>query len=354
MFTKECPQWHKKQQDVEGRVVDNKEFIDAVFHTILPGAHVWGTAFEMPPEKATNGDWFGGVVTDRALTRKSLYTSGVANTFYAVSTFRENADGQAFRRKANFASAHVITMDDIGSGASAKIPWGKVVLPPSFVIETSPDNCQVGYILDTPVEDAGYFDRTIDALIAQGLAAPNDPGMKGVTRYVRMPVGWNNKAKYGAPWHHVLREWHPERRYGLQDVISAYRLVLAPPQQVRKQVVMEAQDDVFLKVLARHHLLLTGEVRDAGDIKVVDVLCPWHADHPERGDEGAAYIIGGGYKCWHGTCEGRRFKDVLRWLAEVKGEDINALKEEQKQILRRTSHAAALKLFERIKKCKSL
>ena len=177
-------------------IVTNKIFSDAVFHTLPKGAYKYGTTFKEPPDQAPNGVWFGGRIKDRSLKGKSNYTSGDCNTFYVVSSFYPDADGRVFRRKAQFAAAHVLTMDDIGDGPSAKISEDRVVLAPSFVIETSPDNCQVGYILKNPETDADYFNRTVDALIHQGLASPTDPGMVGVTRYVRFPVGINNKTKY--------------------------------------------------------------------------------------------------------------------------------------------------------------
>ena len=305
----------------------NKEFIAAVFHTLPDGAHIYGTAFTSPPDLASNNVWFGGPIKPRDLRGRSLYTTGDANTFYVVSSFYPDATGKVYRRKAQFAAAHVLTLDDIGDGASAKISWDRVVLPPSFIIETSPDNCQPGYILSEPETDADYFNRVVDALIAQGLASPVDPGMKGVTRYVRFPVGTNNKTKYSPPHHHVCREWHPDRRYSLQDIINTYDLVLAPPTPGRTfdRAAVAATDDPYLKCLSDLGLVLNAKPRSGGQFEMVDILCPFHEDHTDRIEVGTIYVIGGGYKCMHGHCCDRTFRDMKVQLRDKYGVDTDAL-----------------------------
>ncbi len=225
--------------------------------------------------------------------------------------------GQVRRRKAQFAAAHVITMDDLGSGMSAKIPWSEVKLPPSYVLETSPDNCQAGYIFSKFERDGDKFNRVVNALVYQGLSSPTDPGMVGQTRFVRLPMGSNTKEKYGAPFKHVMRYWNPSLTYTLQDIIDAYGLVLSPPTPVRsyKSATIDIHDDPYVKVLSDLGLILTGEVKNAGDGRqMLDILCPFHNEHSDRIDEGAAYFVGGGFKCFHGHCENRTFKDVKEIL----------------------------------------
>jgi len=307
-------QQSSKPEDT-GTGVTNLAFLSAVFHTIPDGANVWGTSCTNPPDTAAPGVWKGAPFRKRSLTKKSNYTSGKANTFFTVSTFKPGADGLVSRSKGNFAAAHVIVCDDIGSGPSAKIPLDKIALPGSYVIETSPGNCHVGYVLDKPVTDAGLINGVVDALIHQGLASENDPGMKGVTRYVRLPVGVNNKTKYDPPHQHVLKEWHPERRYSLQEIIDAYGLKLAPPTPERSftRIKVEIADDPYVKVLGELGLILTGELRGEHG-NMLDILCPFHEEHTDRVDEGAVYFVSSGFKCWHGHCENRTFKDVKEKL----------------------------------------
>jgi hypothetical protein len=329
--------------------VTNKEFADAVFHIVPEGASIYGTAFKQPPDLAPNGVWFGGPIADRWLRRKSDFSRGDCNTFYVVSSFYPDKDGRVMRRKAQFAAAHVVTLDDLGGGASAKIPWARVVLPPSFIIETSPDNCQAGYILTEPVTDADRFNRSVDALIAQGLASPVDPGMKGVTRYVRFPQGINNKTKYSPAHVQVCRGWNPERRYTLQDIIDAYGLVLSPPapaRAVRDTVAISMADDAYVKCLSDLKLTLSNKPRSGGDFEMLDILCPWHEEHTDRVDVGAVYIIGGGFSCFHGHCIDRTFRDMKDRLRTAYGVDtrvldnLNADQREQTKINNTAAYAA--------------
>ena len=298
-----------------GTGVTNLDFLRAVFHTIPDGAQPWGTSFTQPPDKAPPGVWKGGPFNKRSLTGKSNYTRGDANVFFSLSSYKSGADGQASRSKDCFAAAHGVVCDDMGGGASAKIPYEKIVLPGSYVLETSPDNHHVGYIFDKPVTDADLFNRVVDALVHQGLASENDPGMKGVTRYVRLPVGTNNKTKYEPPHRHVLKEWNPERRYSLEEITDAYRLDLAPPTPKRNftPIKIDIADDPYVKVFADLGLILTGELRGANG-NMLDILCPFHEEHTDRVDEGAAYFVSSGFKCFHGHCVDRTFKDVKEKL----------------------------------------
>jgi hypothetical protein len=127
-----------------------------------------------------------------------------------ISSFRPGADGVVYRRKENFAACHVIMVDDVGT----KVPEYRLELGPSYQFETSPGNHQVGYLLDPPEIDRAKVERLLDEMVRSGLAMDGaDPGMRGVTRYARLPVGWNNKAKYverlGAPFVHQIVTWEP-------------------------------------------------------------------------------------------------------------------------------------------------
>jgi hypothetical protein len=95
------------------------------------------------------------------------------------------------------------------SDVGTKVPEYQLELGPSYQFETSPGNHQVGYLLDPPEIDRAKVERLLDAMVRGGLAMDGaDPGMRGVTRYARLPVGWNNKAKHAerleAPFVHQI------------------------------------------------------------------------------------------------------------------------------------------------------
>jgi hypothetical protein len=320
--------------------ISNKEFIEGVFHDLGPEAHAYYTSFPEPPEDANPGVWMGAPITARLL-RGSRFTRPENNNFKVVSSFHADAEGRVRRRKDQFAAAHTVCIDDLGRGMSAKISWDRVKLEPSYVIETSPDNCQAGMILKTRCEDQDQYNRVVDALVHQGLAAENDPGMKSISRYMRAPVGTNSKKKYGTPHRHVCRAWNPELRYTLEDIIRAYDLVLGPPKPAQKftaSVKLTAADDPYLQVLSDLGLVLTGEIKSGGDFSMIDVRCIWAHTHTDRIDQGAVYIVGGGtLVCHHGHCIGKRSREFRETLREKYGVNTDALDAE----LRLARHAIA-------------
>jgi hypothetical protein len=194
--------------------INNSEFLLTVFGNAPEGAVPWVAGFKEDPLKVDERRWGGLPVVNCTLP---WFVESDTNNFVAISTFRKGADGKYHRRKENFAACHLIMVDDVGTKIQ---PW-QIPLEPSYKLETSPGNYQYGYLLASPGLDGDLIARVIDAMIAQGLATDGkDPGMKGVTRYGRLPVGWNTKSKYverlGAPFVHQLEEWHPDQRFTLQ------------------------------------------------------------------------------------------------------------------------------------------
>jgi hypothetical protein len=310
--------------------LSNKDFIAGVFHDLAMGAHVLGCSFRSPPDDtSSNGVWFARPLTKKMLSGRNDFTLPRANNFYCVSSFWPDAKGDIRRRKAQWAAAHCLVIDDVGDGPSAKIPWSKVKLPPSFVIETSPGNCQVGYIFSHRLEDAGLFDRLMNAIIYQGLS-DTDPGMAGRTRVVRLPQGKNNKTKYKPAHVHVPYHWSPNTQYTVDDIVDAYELTLAPPTPAFKKsagVKIDIADDPYVKALSDLGMVLDANTRDGGDgLTIMDVLCPNHLSHSDRVDEGCAYFVGtAAFRCWHGNCEQLKAKDYQQILQDVHGIDTDEL-----------------------------
>ena len=155
--------------------------------------------------------------------------------------------GYVARTKTSFGCLWAVVIDDLGDGLGGKVPWervsGKPV--PSYVLETSPGNFQVGYVLESVIEDMEVAETLVESMIYDGLGLDDDPGMGNVTRYVRMPCGINGKAKYRTrefvgddgvlgsevlgiehAWRSRLVHWDPERRVSMEDLVTAYRLDL--------------------------------------------------------------------------------------------------------------------------------
>jgi RecA-family ATPase len=135
------------------------------------------------------------------------------DNYYCVSTLTADAD----TRSSNFfAAAHVIVIDDTDP---KNLP-----LAPSYVLETSPDNYQCGYLLYSPMTDQIAYDRFMKMLGRAGYG--QDQSGNNVVRVVRLPVGTNTKPQYsrdGAePPKCVLRSFDTRVRYTFDEIESAW------------------------------------------------------------------------------------------------------------------------------------
>jgi hypothetical protein len=76
--------------------------------------------------------------------------------------------------------------------------------------------------------------------------------------------------RLGAPFVHQLEEWHPDRRFTLQEIIEAFELDL---DRVKGKASAQT-DDPILKALESRGLL-KGQI--SGKEGVWDITCPWLA-----------------------------------------------------------------------------
>ena len=294
--------------------ISNTEFLRAIFGDQHSLAHV--TSFTQDPGgiPASEGGrcWAGGAFKDTPLIPDS-------NQFYTVSLFAPDEKGRSRRRKVNFSACYVIGLDDVRE----KLPIEQVErLPsPSIVIKSSLHSEQWLYLLATPCVDASCIDNLHDGLINNGLVPDSkDPGQKGVTRYLRLPEGCNTKSKRiaengGAAPHCEVTEWHPERRYTLDQLAAPFGVDLyAPRAEKRVDGAAAIPDHPLLKI---PDIIKVKEIRSDGRL---DITCPWVDEHTGGADDGAAVFTNKdgtiGFKCHHGSCEGRTGRDLLKWVEE--------------------------------------
>lgn len=289
--------------------LSNEEFLSACFGNAAPNAHV--TGFDEDPgdleSLGLSWRWAGN-----KFSRTHAHTLVGKNSYFTISTFRDDpADGKARRRKALFERTYVIVVDDVGTKVTdtSKLP------DPSWKLETSPGNFQLGYVLELPETDAGRVNALLDGMVALGLCPDgSDPGMKGVTRYVRLPQGINNKAKYGpGGFACLVHEWEPSRRYTIEELAQPWGITLPPAGTVRtpaQRMAIAEEDDEIFRWLSRWGMIHS----KASDGDGYLLECPWIDDHTGRADSGTAYWLGGGFKCHHGHCQDKGRRDVERWV----------------------------------------
>lgn len=284
----------------------NTEFMKLMFGNLPAGARPWVTAFASAPGDATRGEWAGWPV--RRLS--DIPHSG--NTYVVVSSFVAS-EGRYRRRKGQFAAMHCVMFDDIGT----KIPEREIALPFTVLVETSPGNCQGWLRLDPPVTDRLLAERLVDTMIESGLTSDGrDSGMKGVTRYGRLPEGMNTKPRATGPWMHRVLEGRAGLAYTAQEIAEAYELDLTPPapRAPRTEPVGDLPDVLgWLQTIGLYQNALS-EGWHA-------ITCPWVDEHTNGVATGTAYRepapengMVGAFKCHHGHCERRNVGHLFRYL----------------------------------------
>lgn len=314
-----------------------EEFAGELASAAPPDSRLLFCQFRGDPNDVEKQNW-------RAKVFRPDLIDDEANVYFCVSAMRRNERGEFRRRRENFAAGLCMMVDDLGSGLGAKFPLTLIApLPPTGLIETSPDNFQAVYIFEEAIADVGVFDALIRGFIAKAFIG-SDPGMAGVNRVFRPPVGVNGKPKYrdasGRAWRVRLADFAPLNRYPVECVAEAFGVDLTPaPSPVVVPVSQGAavhRVEYFLAVydwFQRRQALLAKRVDVGGWI---DVLCPWQDEHSGRGKTGAALrrpapenAWWGSFRCWHGHCEGRGIRDVAELMnrqneAELEATNRNA------------------------------
>jgi len=292
--------------------VTNKDFLRAIFGKDAHFVHV--TAFPEPPDQISTSRhmacWMGGHARDYPIPVNT-------NQYFTISTFYTDAHGKARRRKALYLQTYCLVLDDVREKLSAeqaaKLP------PPSWILETSPGSEQWGYILLVPCTVAAKIDNLNDGLIASALAPDGkDPGQKGITRYVRLPEGINNKASKFAgqePFKCRMLEWHPERKIAIEDLAAPFDVDL---DAERREGRVDGAADVPDHPLLEHSAIHIKEIRSDGRF---DITCPWVSDHTDSVDNGSAIFTNSdgsiGFKCHHGACQEKTGNDLLNFVEQT-------------------------------------
>lgn len=224
--------------------ISNQEFINAVFSNLPDGSFIWANSINKPLIRGnlTNADWNGSKGKGKQLPK--LDEGG--NTYFCLSSIRPDSDGAIARCSENFASLHVVVCDDVGT--KAHLPNG---IQPSYMLETSPGNFQVGFLLDTPLTDLQTA-KAIFSRLAE-LSFTDDGAQGPQSRYMRLPIGRNTKPQYGGSFEHQLKSWNPERKFTVREIDSMLGLNLdqleskpAPKIKARPQSDDLEQDDLVI------------------------------------------------------------------------------------------------------------
>lgn len=301
-----------------------RAFFDEMIRFVPEDARLMLCQFRGDPNDDVLGKWRARVLFD------PIFADQRANVYLCVSAMRKNSRGEFRRRKENFAGGLLLMIDDIGSGAGSKFPMSVLdPLPPTALIETSPNNFQAVYMFDKLVDDMEEFDALIRAFIEVQFLS-SDTGMAGVNRVFRPPVGVNGKDKYkdetGQEWTVHCTHWEPANRYSVEQICAAFQLTLVkrnPPPRDLGMIAAAKPERIRAFVEVRSAL------RSSGMLKTEEpdysgwsqITCPWVEFHTGGVDNGAAIRIPdidnewhGGFRCHHGHCNGKGWRDLTEWL----------------------------------------
>lgn len=298
--------------------VSNADFIAIVFRHLPEGAQAIVTA--------KSGDPSEGVWPPHAAAKVEAICTADRNTYFNCASFWPGADGSLRAKIENAAAYHVLVLDDVGTKA-AQPPKD---LEPTWVLETSRDNFQFGYVLASPVTDPEIIEDGQRAVAVAGLC---DGGALGMARWVRLANGINGKPKHrdkhGNAFQCQLIQWNPEVEYEFEDLIRllvpdrVMPLIGKPP--ARKELtnqgpILGISSEVFLPTRAENPVVTA--LKAAGLYKAelepgkYDISCPWVDEHTGA-DNGACYFEPsrayplGGFKCHHTHGDKYKLKDML-------------------------------------------
>ena len=301
--------------------VGNNEFLLMVFGDDLINARPVVVNFEGNPLKVPRKEWMGRPW--QGTSKKAVSLLPGTNNYFSLAVFRPDDAGKFRRLKSRFQGLYAIMLDDVGS----KVDKERLTLPPSWLLETSPDNHQAGYLLREPLTDGPTADRLMNAIVDAGLC---DPGANGPrARLARLPVAVNGK--HTPPFQCRMVEWSPKRRYSVDELINGLQLEITQAGRQKRRRNGDPQerpgdgDPVWIPRPEENAVLVA--LRNRGLYKTPlgegkhDITCPWVLEHTGEVDGGTAYFEPennwpiGGFKCLHGHCADRTVRDLLRFVA---------------------------------------
>ncbi|RKT25480.1 DNA primase RepB-like protein [Paraburkholderia sp. RAU2J] len=241
------------------------------------------------------------------------------------------------RKIEHFRGGHALMLDDLGTGKGSKgamtVDALASMLPPTAVVETSPDNFQVWYFFDAPERDAKRFKNFIVSFVEQVMVEGGDK-LDDPVRIARVPFGVNTKRtpdgvlKYadesGRPWTVRLADADYDRRYSIDRIAAAFNVEIRESAKYEKREVKtvgNAFDDAVLAAEVEALREAGSLLEDRSTPGKYRIRCPWGAEH-SSGDGLDAFIAGPSagmdnpyvFSCSHSTC-----KEAKRgWTAFVK------------------------------------
>lgn len=213
---------------------------------------------------------------------RDTFATGAWREEYLDGPWYFNACGSnhhKLRRQANAVAVLAVILDDVGT----KVPRDKVLAAPTWELETSPGNFQLGFMLKEPSPDVHAADELYAGLVAFGI---QDPGVRDANRLFRVPGSVNNKPGKDN-FRAVLHDFNEARVYTLQSLAKALKV---QPIKLSKSWVdtgerpAAGQDDPLFDWMLDQGMVLCKATRGWWEIE-----CPFSEEHTD-GRETCKYL----------------------------------------------------------------
>ena len=292
------------QTDIESGTltVTNDLFITTIFSTSFDSS--------VPLVCSKRGKLTGGWV---AKTWPCDTTDSELNWYCAPAIFKPDDTGQYHAKNEYAVKVFAVMLDDIGT----KVPVDAIKdCPPSWLLETSPNNYQAGYIFSEPIADIAIVEKFKKLLLNAGLC---DKGATGATtRWMRMPKAVNSKPEYGQPPPRCrLKKWNPETRYTIQQLTE--NLLPKNSKQNKNLSNFNSNTDISPNTVIEK-LQSKGLYKKSNKEGIHEITCPWVNEHTGQKDGGAYYLEpttefpNGGFKCHHSHGENLHINELFKFL----------------------------------------
>jgi hypothetical protein len=191
-------------------VVTNSEFLSALDGIKPLGTFLWVNSFIGDPNSVHHQEWKG--LPYRTGLREMVDKWGNRNTYFSTAALKTTTG----RTKDNFSRLLVIVADDVSPD--------QLNGQPSYLLETSPGKYQAGVFIDPEDPDAvnpKLVGAVIDTLANAGHMSVDRSG-NNIVRYVRLPLGQNQKKRDSGPFNHIIHSWHPDHVLSLADAAMVF------------------------------------------------------------------------------------------------------------------------------------
>jgi len=227
------------------------------------------------------------------------------------------------RQRPNMVAFRAIVLDDVGTLGPPvnKVDRAKVLAKPTWDLETSPGNHQLGFMLKGWSTDIQRGDDLMEGLVAAGL---QDDGVNRACRLFRIPDSLNNKKTLAEPFKAKLHYFDESQTYTLTSLSRALKVKPgnAPVPSTEHPAAVTDGNEMYAWLAEQ------GMLAEPATEGFIDMVCPFAGDADGGHTDGRIYArfkpITGNQcvaECWHGHGKDKKAYRVrfLNWVLEQGG-----------------------------------